>query len=49
MKKPVEYNTGWKRLDNFLTAVAYGVAILGFFVVAAGLSALLWLHWRIYG
>lgn len=48
MKNPIKYDTGYKRLDNFLSAVAYGVAILGFFVVAAGLSALLWLHWKLY-
>lgn len=31
----VEYNTGFPRLDNLLSAVAYGVTIWGAMTIAA--------------
>ena len=38
MKKPVQYNTGFSRFDSILSAVAYGVAILGAMTLAAILA-----------
>ena len=41
-RQPVEYHTGWPRLDNFLNAVAYG-ATLGFALVLV--LVLTWVVW----
>lgn len=39
--KPVEYHTGWDRLDNMLNALANGAAILGLLCVIALVVAIL--------
>ena len=44
----IQYNTGWNRLDNFLSAVAYGVAILGAFSLVFAISWMGWFLWTIY-
>lgn len=44
----IQYNTGWNRLDNFLSAVAYGVAILGAFGLVFAISWTGWFLWTIY-
>lgn len=49
MKDTIKYNSGWKRLDNFLSAVAYGVVLTALVTIAGLLSTLLWVHWRMYG
>ena len=49
MKNPIKYDTGYKRLDNFLSAVAYGIAVTALVTTAGLLSTVLWLHWRLYG
>ena len=45
MKNPIKYCTGWKRLDNFLSAVAYGVSVLGAIIIAWLASWMLWFLW----
>ena len=49
MKSPVRYDTGWKRLDNFLSAVAYAVVLVALMALAGAVSFLFWAHWRMYG
>lgn len=46
--KLIQYNTGWTRLDNFLSAVAYGIAIIGAISLVFTISWLGWFLWRIY-
>ena len=41
-KAPVEYRTGWGRLDSLLTAIAQGVAVLATVVVATIVAVLIW-------
>ena len=38
----------WNRLDRFLSAMAYGIAVAGFVCIASLLSLVLWAHWRLY-
>ena len=44
----VQYNTGFTRLDNFLSAVAYGVAFIGAIGLVFMISWLTWFLWRVY-
>ena len=44
----VQYNTGFTRLDNFLSAVAYGVAFIGAVGLVFTISWLTWFLWRVY-
>lgn len=44
----VQYNTGFTRLDNFLSAVAYGVAFIGAIGLVFTISWVGWFLWRVY-
>ena len=46
--KLIQYNTGWTRMDNFLSAVAYGIAIIGAISLVFTISWLGWFLRRIY-
>lgn len=48
MKNPIKYDTGYKRLDNFLSAVAYGITIASLLCLASIASLVLWAHWKLY-
>jgi len=48
MKNPIKYDTGWRRLDNILAAIAFGSVTLLFAVGAGMLSFFLWAHWQIF-
>lgn len=41
MKKPIDYRTGWSRLDSVLQAISHGVAVLGAMCLAAALIVVL--------
>jgi hypothetical protein len=34
-QRPIQYRTGWDRLDAVLSAIAYGISVLGLLCFAA--------------
>lgn len=46
--KVIRYDTGYKRLDNFLSAVAHGIAYLGAIGLVFTISWVGWFLWRVY-
>ena len=41
-RKAISYNTGWKRLDNVLSAIAYGATLSFAIAVALAVTAVIW-------
>jgi len=41
-RKPITYNTGFKRLDNVLSAIAYGATLSVAIAVALAVAAVIW-------